>query len=103
LPEVLAAFFETFFVFAVFFATPHLLKLRREGYGGHARLYRCVSAWRAGATHRRASSTKAFRSELLAYKMVEQCSILALRLLHSDRVILTQLFCIDRLEHSHAR
>jgi hypothetical protein len=71
LSEVFAAFFETLFVFAVFFATPCLLKLRYEGYGGHARLYRYDSAWRAGATHRRARSTKAFRSALLAYKMVE--------------------------------
>ncbi|MGY3645292.1 hypothetical protein ACVWWR_002884 [Bradyrhizobium sp. LM3.2] len=50
LPEVFAAFFAAlFFLVAVFFATSRLLKLRRGSYGGHAPVYRRVSAWRAGA------------------------------------------------------
>src|SRR4051794_21208197 len=50
LPEVFAAFLAAlFFLVAVFFATSHLLKLRRGSYGGHATVYRRVSAWRAVA------------------------------------------------------
>ncbi|BAR57456.1 hypothetical protein NK6_4288 [Bradyrhizobium diazoefficiens] len=49
--EVFVTFLETlFFLLAVFFATPHLLKLRRGGYGDHATVYRRVSAWRVVAT-----------------------------------------------------
>ena len=49
--EDFAAFFALlFFLVAVFFATSHLLKLRRGSYGGHATVYRRVSAWRAVAT-----------------------------------------------------
>jgi len=47
--EVFAAFFEAlFFLVAVVFATSHLLKLRRGGYGRQRDVYSSVSAWRIG-------------------------------------------------------
>jgi hypothetical protein len=50
LPEVFATFFETLFFFAVFFATPHLLKLRGEGTEG---MRACTGTILHGALARR--------------------------------------------------